>query len=218
MQQRNGHLMKCPDLQSLARSESHAPHAPDVMVLIAGGRRCGPPLSIPATEWLDMAIRMDAFLEVVMVQAPLQLVDSDEAWTAVIHLTVPRNEIEMGPAIHEVVSVLARQGVTPCGPLFSWHRRRPSDTFDFEVGFPVSQMITASGRVTMSTLPAARVARSVYRGDYSGLGDGWGALIAAVTEAGLPMQGGLWERYLSGPESAADPASWCTELNLVLMP
>lgn len=187
--------------------------------LLVGGD-VPPTLSILATEWLDMAISMMHSWRWFMVQAPLQLVDSDEAWTAVIHLTVPRNEIEMvmGPAIHEVVSVLARQGVTPCGPLFSWHRRRPSDTFDFEVGFPVSQMITASGRVTMSTLPAARVARSVYRGDYSGLGDGWGALIAAVTEAGLPMQGGLWERYLSGPESAADPASWCTELNLVLMP
>ncbi|WP_202978233.1 GyrI-like domain-containing protein [Mariprofundus erugo] len=152
------------------------------------------------------------------MQSSLQLVDTDEEMTAVIHLIVPRDQIEMvmGPAIHEVIAVLARQKVTPCGPLFSWHRRRPSDTFDFEVGFPVTEPITPDGRVVMSRLPAARVARRLYQGDYAGLGAGWGALIGDVTKAGLSIQWNFWERYLSGPESDPDPANWRTELNLAL--
>jgi effector-binding domain-containing protein len=135
--------------------------------------------------------------------------------TAVIHFTIPRADIAsvMGPAIAEVISVITAQGLAPAGPCFSYHLRRPADTFDFEVGFPVDAPFTPAGRVKMSKLPAAKVARAVYRGGYEGLGAAWGEFIAWIDAGKLGAQDSLWECYLSGPESSPDPLQWRTELN-----
>lgn len=96
-----------------------------------------------------------------MLDTP-QITQTDHQLTAVIHLTVPRIEIShvMGPAIAEVVAAIAAQGIAPAGPCFSFHLKKPSDTFDFEIGFPVSRPITPVGRVKMSKLPAAKVVRT----------------------------------------------------------
>ena len=82
---------------------------------------------------------------------------TEEQPTAVIHLTIPRAEIQqvMGPAHQELFSTLAAQGVKPTGAWFSHHFRMDPATFDFEVGVPVSAPITPTGRVTNSQLPAA---------------------------------------------------------------
>ena len=154
-----------------------------------------------------------------MLDAP-QIVQTNEQLTAVIHLTVPLAEISkvMGPAISEVLSVIARQGVTPNGPCFSYNPKRPTDTFDFEVGFPVSAPFLPSGRVQLSKLPAAKVVRTVYRGGYKGLGAAWAEFCAWMETARLSPQEGLWESYTSGPESSPDPSQWCTELNRPLKP
>lgn len=149
-----------------------------------------------------------------MLAAP-QIVQTNEQLTAVVHLTVPRAEISqvMGPAIAEIIAALAAQGIAPAGPCFSLHGKRPTDTFDFEVGFPVSRPIAPAGRVRMSKLPAARVARTTYSGGYDGLGAAWGEFCAWIESDGLAAQDSLWESYLSGPESSPDPDQWRTELN-----
>jgi effector-binding domain-containing protein len=154
-----------------------------------------------------------------MIDTP-QIVQTDEQPAAVIHLVVSCAEIAlaMNSAIAEVLSALAAQGIAPAGPCFSFHRRRPTDTFDFEVGFPVDRPLNSGGRVKMGKLPAARVARTVYRGGYEGLGAAWGEFCAWLDAEGLSPQDGLWERYLSGPESNPDPATWQTELNRPLAP
>jgi len=144
-----------------------------------------------------------------------QVIQTKEQLTAVIHLTVPRAEIinVMGPAISEIMAAVNAQGVALAGPCFSYHWKRPSDIFDFEVGFPVNEPISPTGRVKMSKLPAARVARTLYTGSYKGLGAAWGEFCACVETAGLNAQEGLWECYLAGPESSPDPETWRTELN-----
>lgn len=149
-----------------------------------------------------------------MLDTP-EFVQTDERLTAVIHLTVPRAEIGevMGPAIAEIMSTLAAQGVTPAGPCFSYHRKRPSDVFDFEVGFPVSRPITPAGRVKTGKLPAAKVVRTFYQGRYEGLGAAWAEFCAWIETEGLNAQDSLWECYLSGPELSPDPSNWRTELN-----
>ena len=60
--------------------------------------------------------------------------------TAVIHLTIPRAEIRhvMGPGIQELMAAVAAQGIGPTGPWFSHHLKMHPDTFDFEIGVPVS--------------------------------------------------------------------------------
>jgi effector-binding domain-containing protein len=143
------------------------------------------------------------------------ITNTDVQHTAVIHLTIPRAEIQkvMGPAHQELMGALAAQGVTPASAWFSHHFRMDPATFDFEVGVVVASPITPAGRVKNSKLPAAKVARTVYRGGYEGLAAGWGELDAWIKRERLETTGELWEIYAAGPESGADPAGWRTELN-----
>ena len=78
---------------------------------------------------------------------------------------------------------------------------------------PVSAPVVPAGRVASSRLPAGRVARTVYRGGYEGLGAAWGELDAWIEREGLQPMGELREVYASGPESGSDPSGLRTELN-----
>ncbi|HEY8034263.1 MAG TPA: GyrI-like domain-containing protein [Methylobacter sp.] len=149
-----------------------------------------------------------------MIDTP-QLIQTEEQLTAVIHLTVPRAEISnvMGPAIAEIMSAIAAQGAAITGPCFSYHQKRPTDIFDFEVGFPVSQPITPTGRVKMNKLPAVKVVRTIYQGGYEGLGAAWCEFCKWIEAEGLNVQESLWECYLTDPDSNPDPDTWRTELN-----
>jgi len=149
-----------------------------------------------------------------MIDTPAVTTTTEQP-TAVIHLTIPRSEIqkEMGPAHQELFSTLAAQGITPTGPWFSHHFRMDPATFDFEVGVPVSAPVKPAGRVAGSRLPAARIARTVYRGGYEGLGEAWGEFETWIKGAGLKPAKELWEVYAAGPESGSDPATYRTELN-----
>jgi effector-binding domain-containing protein len=135
--------------------------------------------------------------------------------TAVLRLTIPRTEIQnvMGPGYREVMAAVAAQGIAPVGPWFTHHLRMDPDTFDFEIGVPVATPVAAAGRVKPGRLPAATVARTVYRGRYEGLPAAWGEFMAWVAAQGHTPAADLWEIYVAGPESSPDPADWRTELN-----
>lgn len=149
-----------------------------------------------------------------MLEKP-QIVQTEAQLSAVIRLTVPRAQIQevMGPAIAEVMAVIAAQDIAPAGPVFSHHLRMDPDTFDFEVGVPVMTPVSATGRVNASQLPAAKVARTLYQGPYEGLGGAWGEFIEWITAEGHKPAPNLWVCYVAGPESNPDPATWRTELN-----
>jgi effector-binding domain-containing protein len=155
---------------------------------------------------------------IVMLDTP-RIIRTPEQLTAVIHITVPRERIKevMGPGIGEVGAALVAQGIKPAGPWFTFHMRRPTDTFDFEVGIPVATPVTAVGRVRTGQLPAATVAHAVYQGDYEGLAAAWAELHAWISAHGHTPATHLWECYAVGPESTSDPAAWRTELYRPLM-
>jgi effector-binding domain-containing protein len=134
---------------------------------------------------------------------------------AVIRLTVPRAEIRsvMEPAHRELMDAIAAQGIAPAGTWHTHHLRMDPNMFDFEIGVPVDTPISPAGRVRPGELSAARVARTVYRGDYEGLGDAWGEFEAWIRAEGLTPRPDLWECYVVGPESNPDPTAWHTELN-----
>lgn len=149
-----------------------------------------------------------------MLDTP-RIVKTQAQPTAVIRFTIPRSEIQsvMRPAIAEVMGAIAAQGIAPAGPLFSHHFRMDPDTFDFEVGVPVSGPVSETGRVKAGRLPAATVARTVYHGPYEGLGAAWGEFGEWIASEKHTPAADLWECYVAGPESGPDPATWRTELN-----
>ena len=148
-----------------------------------------------------------------------QIVQTSAQETAVIRLTIPRAEIRdvMGPGHSELMAAVAGQGMAPAGAWFTHHFRMDPDTFDFEIGVPVTAPISEVGRVKPGRLPAATVARTVYHGPYEGLAAAWGEFDAWITAEGHRPGPDLWECYLAGPETDSDPATWRTELNRPLI-
>ena len=149
-----------------------------------------------------------------MIDTP-QIAQTTAQLTAVIHLTIPRQEIRhvMGPGLSELMATVAAQGMTTARPWFTHHFNMDPSTFDFEIGVPVTSTVTAAGRVKPSQWPAMKVARTVFHGDYEGLGSAWGEFNAWIAAQGHRPAPDLWERYVVGPESNSDPATWRTELN-----
>lgn len=152
-----------------------------------------------------------------MITTP-EIITTTALPTATIHLVIPAMEMgrHMDPAIQEVIKVITDQGASITGPMFSYHHRRPSDTFDFEIGFPVSQPVKEQMRVKNSSLPAGKVVRVVHEGPYEQLGEAWGELQRWVRERKLPESGRFFERYLNNPDEVKDPKDYLTELNWVI--
>jgi effector-binding domain-containing protein len=149
-----------------------------------------------------------------MIETPT-ITRTKELLTATVHVTVPRSEIQkvMGPGIQEVNEVIAAQGVAPAGPWLTHHLRMDPEVFDFEICVPVKTAVSAKGRVKPGRLPAARVARTVFHGDYAGLGEAWGEFSEWIKAQGLKPADDLWEVYAVDPSVNPDPSSWRTELN-----
>lgn len=145
---------------------------------------------------------------------PPRIVTTAEQLTAVIRLTIPRAQMRevMGPSLGELMGAVAAQGLEPAGPWFTRHFRFDPAVFDFEVGVPVKAPVTPTGRVVASSLPATKVARTVYRGGYEGLATAWPELDAWIKEQAFTPAEWLWETYLTDPSKSADPATWETEL------
>lgn len=144
-----------------------------------------------------------------------QIVQTTAQPAAIIHLTIPREEIRtvMGPAFQELMSVVGAQGIGPAGAFFSHHFRMDPGIFDFVVGVPVSAPVSPTGRVEAGELPSATVARTVYQGSYEGFSTAWGEFNEQIAAEGHKTRPDLWETYVAGPESSPDPANWRTELN-----
>jgi effector-binding domain-containing protein len=153
-----------------------------------------------------------------MIDTP-EILHTDLRLTATIHLTIPRSEMQkvMGPGIQELLSTLKAQGVEPLGRWFAHHFKMSPDVFDFEIGVPVGTAVKEVGRVKNGSLAATRVARTIYRGPYQGLGDAWGQLEKWIAESGHTSSPSLWETYLTDPSDGSDPSTWQTELTRPLI-
>src|SRR3954468_11322355 len=97
-----------------------------------------------------------------------QIIKTDVQPAAIIHLTVPRSEMMkvFGPAVGELMTALAAQGVEPIGAVFAHHLKMSPDNFDFELGVKVAASVKPARRVKPGQLPASKVARTVYSGPY----------------------------------------------------
>ena len=89
-----------------------------------------------------------------MIEPP-QITKTDSRLIAVIPLTVPRSDIQkvMQAGLRELMAALAAQGIAPAGPWFTHHLRMNPETFDFEIGVPVTAPVAAVGRVKSGSAP-----------------------------------------------------------------
>lgn len=152
-----------------------------------------------------------------MIDEPT-IVQTESETAAVVRVTIRRDEIQnvMNSVIQEVTDTVVGQGIGPAGPVFSFYLNLEPETFDFEIGVPVSSPVKPAGRVQAGELPAFRALRTFYTGPYDGLDAAWSEFMTLIKQGGYERGSGLWERYLIGPDSEPDPAAWRTELNCAL--
>lgn len=148
-----------------------------------------------------------------MLDTP-KIVHTSAEPAAVIHLTVPRGDMRkvFGPAVGELMSALAAQGVKPEGAIFAHHLKMSDGVFDFELGVRIAAPFKAVGRVRPGELPAVTAARAVYSGSYEGLPGAWGDFSAWLKANGHAPREDLWEVYAVGPQATPEPSGWRTEL------
>ncbi len=141
-----------------------------------------------------------------------EIITLDSQTTAVVAGTVKMAEIGsfFERAFCSVAEALAKQGVAPAGAPFSYYPRMPTDTIDVEVGMVTDRPVTPEGEVVASELPAGEVAHATYVGSYEGLGAAYGQLAEWIAAQGRLPAVGMWEVYLTGPET--DSAQMRTDL------
>ncbi|MGZ3305178.1 MAG: SRPBCC domain-containing protein [Asticcacaulis sp.] len=154
----------------------------------------------------------------LLIEAP-EIVDAAALKVAKIHIVTPVSQIRevMGAGLSELRAVLTEQGITPAGPWLSHHLKAPGAIFDYEICIPVDVEVAPKGRVTAGEIPAARTARSVYRGNFDRLGQGWGQLMQWIEALPVKPADTLWEVYRIGPDDSPNPDDWRTELNRPLL-
>ena len=152
-----------------------------------------------------------------MIDVPVQSTTNAQQ-TAAIHLQIQVTAMreEFPKAISELLATLHQQNTPAAGPVFAHHFRRPTDSFDFNVCIPVERPVQPTGRVQAIDLPALRVMRTTYHGDYSGLPHAWGEFMATISSQAPTMRGDFIETYVVGPTDGAPPADWRTGLNVIL--
>ncbi|MEN3304986.1 MAG: hypothetical protein V7603_1188 [Micromonosporaceae bacterium] len=112
--------------------------------------------------------------------------------------------------LDEVWACLRAGGVNRGCPNVMLYR---DDVPNVEVGVELRRPCPLTGRVVASTLPAGRVAATVHRGPYAGLGSAHRAVLEWCAAQGLPPAGPRWEIY--GPHRD-DPAEIETEVYYLL--
>ena|SRR5256714_2237310 len=135
-----------------------------------------------------------------------------------IHVVTPRQEIQsaMMIAMGELSAALEAAGLSRTGPWFAHFHRRPSDTFDFDVCYPINKAIPYTGKVENAEIPATDVIRTVHHGDYAKLPQAWHDFVDWVSANGIQTREDGFEVYTVGPNENQDPDCWRTELNIPL--
>lgn len=121
---------------------------------------------------------------------------------------------EAARAYGELFAHLGRAGAAPAGPPLAVYHSEPSeeDGLDVEFGVPVTRPMSGAGRISGRELGGGRAAFTLHCGRYDAVGPGYAALQQWIQAHGHEIAEGPREIYLVGPQQAADPSGFRTEL------
>ncbi|WP_053353051.1 GyrI-like domain-containing protein [Leucobacter musarum] len=132
----------------------------------------------------------------------------------VVRETVPFDHL---PSFYDrayptLFGALQRLGGAPAAPPMAVVHGNPTAAgLDLSVAVPIACSLAELGdpddaAVSSETIPAARTATLLVRGDYSGIGPGYQRLHEWIVAAGETAGDISWEQYLTEPEPGGDPA------------
>jgi effector-binding domain-containing protein len=117
-----------------------------------------------------------------------------------------------GDVIPELFAALDAVGSRPAGPVVARYSNAAGDSFDVEIGVPVSSPVEPTGRVEMAALPGGPAATTIHVGAPDGLRTAFDEFHHTVDAQGHSHRGDPWERYLTNPDEEPDMSKWQTEL------
>ncbi|MCU1443667.1 MAG: AraC family transcriptional regulator [Cryobacterium sp.] len=124
-----------------------------------------------------------------------------------------------GTAFDTAAAELSRQGSEPDGPPIALYTGDPSDTVDVTAGFPVKAAVTvpaaaveSSPKFVVASLTGGKAIQTIHTGPYDTLDDTYAQIIEWLTDQKLAPQHEMWEEYLVGPDSGAEPSAWQTRI------
>jgi effector-binding domain-containing protein len=124
----------------------------------------------------------------------------------------------LGGAFPELFTHVGRHGAVPTGhPFVIYHAFGP-ELIDAEVCVPIAGRAPIDGRITMHSLPATTVIRTLHVGPYEELGSAYAALSEWVADHGLVATEPVRERYLVGVGDDVPPETYRTELDQPVAP
>ena len=131
-----------------------------------------------------------------------------------VHEVVPMEELTafFSRAFGTVAAAIAAQGTHPAGPPVAVYRGTPTSMVDVTAGFPVENTVIEAPGTLLVPLPAGRAAVITHHGSYESLPTTYDVLGRWMRKHGLVPTELMWEQYLVGPETTADPAEWVTRI------
>jgi len=120
-----------------------------------------------------------------------------------------KREFEKGYG--EIMGLLGKQGLQPCGAPFTIYHNMDMKDLDVEMGFPVGADFAASGRVVQGAIPGGRTAVTVHKGPYETIGETYNALTAFIAKSKAVPKGLCYESYLNDPQTTR-PEELLTEI------
>jgi DNA-binding transcriptional MerR regulator len=130
------------------------------------------------------------------------------------HTTLAEMPGFFASALGEVFRVTGAQGVRPAGPPFAIYHDPEfrEEDIDVEAGVPVSDPVSAAGRVLGRRLEGGPVAYVLHVGPYDQLHAAYRAVSTWIQEHGHTLAGAPREVYLTDPGQVRDPSLYRTEI------
>jgi effector-binding domain-containing protein len=136
-----------------------------------------------------------------------------------IRVTAPSSAImqKMGELYSKLFSHLGANNLQPAGvPFAVYYSYDPKGNTEFEVGVPISSVVTGSDEVKYKEYPAMKVISALHIGPYENVGPVYEAIMKYAKDNKLETQPASWEVYLTDPNTIKDPAKYQTLIYFAL--
>jgi len=132
-----------------------------------------------------------------------------------VHEVIPMSRLTeyFDRAFHTAAAELGRLGAHPSGPPIALYHGAPTDAaVDVTAGFPVVDDVSSTRAVEVVHLPSGPAVETFHVGPYETMTETYAAVTDWITAQRLAVAGDMWEEYLVGPDTEADPAKWRTRI------
>ena len=120
--------------------------------------------------------------------------------------------LRMENLYNELLVFGAKQGKDMTVRPFAVYHRMDEKKAVFEMGIPVVEPVSVSGRIRFKTMPESEHAVANYYGSFDTLEDGHHAVQRWLIRYRRKLAGYPWELYVTDPAAEPDPNKWLTKI------